>query len=254
MYICLAVCDVEANFLVVLAYQYTYLSSVMLLDCFSIPCVMILGRVILGRRFYWPQLVGVGLCLGGIVALIASDWTSSAFGQQAASHPILGDALCLVAAVLYAVSNTGQEMVVSSGKGAKIEYLALLGLFAAPLSAAQAIGIDHSAWVTTLWNWQIVLLLAGFALCLFCVYTLVPIALEREGATFLNLSLLTSDVFAIVAGIFLFDYKMTALYIVAAILIVFGLIVYNVKSGAEIAQGESDPKPYEPVLVNEANV
>ena len=243
LYGCLAVCDIEANFLVVLAYQYTYLSSVMLLDCFSIPCVMVLGRLLLGRRFHWIQLIGVVLCVGGVAALLASDWTSSAFGQTEASNPLLGDGLCLVAAVLYAVSNTGQEMAVSRA-GSKLEYLAMLSLFATPLSAAQAAGIDHRAWVSLAWSVDIGLLLAGFAVCLFFVYALVPLALEREGATFLNLSLLTSDVFAVIAGIFLFGYKMTFLYIIAAILIVIGLIVYNIQPPQSAAtEGES----YEPV-------
>ncbi len=46
-YLLLAGLDVEANFLAVLAYQYTSLSSAMLLDCISIPCVMVLGHFVL---------------------------------------------------------------------------------------------------------------------------------------------------------------------------------------------------------------
>ena len=42
--------DVEANACVVLAYSYTTLTSVMLLDCFTIPCVMVLSRVALKAR------------------------------------------------------------------------------------------------------------------------------------------------------------------------------------------------------------
>jgi solute carrier family 35 protein F1/2 len=142
MYICLAVCDVEANFLVVLAYQYTSLSSVMLLDCFSIPCVMILGiissspffffsffflvgRLLLQRRFRWTQIFGVLCCLGGLVALVLADYLFQSFGQSAPSNPVLGDMLCLAGALLYAVSNTGQEVSVTTAS--KLEYLALLG-------------------------------------------------------------------------------------------------------------------------------
>lgn len=228
LYVGLAVCDVEANFLVVLAYQYTYLSSVMLLDCFTIPCVMLLGRFILDHRFSWMQLLGVLICVAGIVALLVSDWTESAFGQTTAPNPILGDVLCLAGAILYAVSNTGQELVVTKD-GSKIEYLAMLALFAAPLSVGQSAAVDHATWLQTPWSWQVVGLMLGFAVCLFLIYTMVPVALEREGATFLNLNLLTSDVFAIVAGVYLFGYKFTVLYIVAAVLIVAGLIVYNIR-------------------------
>lgn len=43
----LAIADVEANFIVVSAYQYTSLSSAMLLDCFTIPVVMLLSSIFL---------------------------------------------------------------------------------------------------------------------------------------------------------------------------------------------------------------
>jgi solute carrier family 35 protein F1/2 len=100
-------------------------------------------------------------------------------------------------------------------------------LFALPLSAAQSIAVDYKQYVSIQWSWEIVGLLAGFGVCLFCIYALVPLALERSGATFLNLSLLTSDVFAIIFGIFYFNYVPSYLYIVAAVLIVAGLIIYN---------------------------
>ncbi len=70
VYALLALCDVEANFLVVLAYQYTSLSSIMLLDCFSIPCVMFLGYWILKHRFRWTHFAGVAACVAGVVALV----------------------------------------------------------------------------------------------------------------------------------------------------------------------------------------
>jgi hypothetical protein len=49
-YAALAFADVEANFLVVKAYKYTTITSVMLLDCFTIPCVMLLSSVFLRAR------------------------------------------------------------------------------------------------------------------------------------------------------------------------------------------------------------
>lgn len=47
----LACIDVEANVLLVWAYQYTSITSVMLLDCFTIPSVMILSCVFLKARY-----------------------------------------------------------------------------------------------------------------------------------------------------------------------------------------------------------
>ena len=50
-YALLGLCDVEANFLIVLAYRYTTITSVMLIDCWTIPCVMVLSFLFLGARY-----------------------------------------------------------------------------------------------------------------------------------------------------------------------------------------------------------
>lgn len=49
-YALLALADVEGNFLVVSAYQYTSIASVMLLDCFAIPVVMLLSALFLNAK------------------------------------------------------------------------------------------------------------------------------------------------------------------------------------------------------------
>ena len=50
-YVLLAVLDVEANFLVLSAYQYTNVTSVTLLDCFTLPAVMMLSALCFKARY-----------------------------------------------------------------------------------------------------------------------------------------------------------------------------------------------------------
>eukprot|EP00054_Salpingoeca_dolichothecata_P010133 m.57013 g.57013 ORF g.57013 m.57013 type:complete len:154 (+) comp18830_c1_seq1:203-664(+) len=69
-------------------------------------------------------------------------------------------------------------------------------------------------------------LLVGFSVCLFLLYSLVPLLLQISGATMLNLSLLTSDVYSLLFGLFLFHYKFSGLYILAFCTIIVGLIIY----------------------------
>lgn len=45
----------------------------MLLDCFTIPCVMFLSFIVLKERFKWLHLVAVIICVGGLVILLYSD-------------------------------------------------------------------------------------------------------------------------------------------------------------------------------------
>jgi drug/metabolite transporter (DMT)-like permease len=72
-YAVVALLDVEANYLVVLAYRYTSLTSVMLLDCFAIPVVMVLSRWRFGTRYSGVQLAGVALSGIGVVLLVTAD-------------------------------------------------------------------------------------------------------------------------------------------------------------------------------------
>ena len=60
----------------------------------------------------------------------------------------------------------------------------------------QAAIFEHSAWPAGQWDRDAVGALLGFALALFAFYMLVPLVLQWGGATVLNLSLLTSDLWA----------------------------------------------------------
>ena len=56
-------------------------------------------------------------------------------------------------------------------------------------------------------DWRVAGLLAGFALAQFSLYTLMPVVVRVTSATSVNLSLLTSDFFSLIAGILLFQFK-----------------------------------------------
>ena len=57
-YFILAFIDVEANYIIVYAYQFTYLTSIQLLDCSTIPIVMILSFLFLSTRYLIPHIIG----------------------------------------------------------------------------------------------------------------------------------------------------------------------------------------------------
>jgi hypothetical protein len=106
-YALLALVDVEANYLVVRAYQYTTIESVALLDCFAIPCVMALSAAVFAVKYRSAHIVGVATCLGGLALLVVSDIVTerNAGANAGASSKVTGDVLTLCGAALYAVSN-----------------------------------------------------------------------------------------------------------------------------------------------------
>lgn len=75
-YALLAAVDVEANFLVVLAYQYTTISSVQLIDGSAVIWVAIMSYFLLRVRFHWMHYLGILVCLGGFIGLVIADPTS----------------------------------------------------------------------------------------------------------------------------------------------------------------------------------
>ncbi|KAI3740926.1 hypothetical protein L2E82_31401 [Cichorium intybus] len=89
-YILLGLIDIEENYLVVKAYQYTSLTSDMLLDCWSIPSVIILTCLLLKTKYKLKKLAGVA----GLVLVIFSN-VHAADRSQSGSNPIKGDLLVI---------------------------------------------------------------------------------------------------------------------------------------------------------------
>uniref|UniRef100_A0A667XUB3 Solute carrier family 35 member F2 n=1 Tax=Myripristis murdjan TaxID=586833 RepID=A0A667XUB3_9TELE len=133
-YLLLGLVDVEANYAVVKAYQYTTLTSIQLLDCFVIPVLMILSWCVLKTRYRPVHYVAVCICLLGVGAMVGADLLAGR-DQGSTSNILLGDGLVLVSATLYAVSNVCQEYTVKNLS--RVEFLGMVGLFGTIISTIQ---------------------------------------------------------------------------------------------------------------------
>eukprot|EP01083_Nonionella_stella_P077908 212962_1 len=230
-YCMLAVCDVEAQFLILLSFGYLSMTSVQLLDCFSIPVVMLTSRVVLGSRFTRRHYAGVALCLCGICLLVVSDEESSTVSWKI-GNPGIGHVCVLLGATLIAVSNVFQEKIVKDVD--HVEYLAMMGLFGTIVLSVQAFFLDwwrvppNQLKVDHLKSLTVLCSFIGYALCQFIVYSVAPF-LFRYGstATVMNLSYLTSDFWSVVVMIFVFGAKLDALYGVAFIFTISGVTCYS---------------------------
>ncbi|GLJ21625.1 hypothetical protein SUGI_0402500 [Cryptomeria japonica] len=228
-YVLLAFVDVEANYLVVRAYQYTSITSVMLLDCWTIPCVIFLTWLCLKTKYKISQFIGVFVCVAGLVLVVFSDVHAS--DRQRGSRPVLGDMLVVGGSMLYAISNVSEEFFVKNVD--RVELMAMLGLFGATISACQLSIFEHHALSSIQWNPRDVLPFIGYAVALFCFYVLVPILLKISGAALLNLSLLTSDMWAVLIRIFAYNQKVDWMYFLAFGVVAVGLLIYT-------SRGEED--------------
>uniref|UniRef100_A0A0D9WH35 Uncharacterized protein n=1 Tax=Leersia perrieri TaxID=77586 RepID=A0A0D9WH35_9ORYZ len=200
-YLALAFIDVQGNYLVVKAYQYSYITSVTLLDCWTVVWVIVLTWYALGTRYSFWQFVGAGTCVAGLGLVLLSD-SKSTEAQDASKIPLLGDALVIAGTVFFAFSNVGEEYCVK--KKDRVEVVAMLGLFG-----------------------LLICLFAGFAVAIFMFYTITPFVLKMSGSTLFNLSLLTSDMWAVAIRVLFYHQQINWLYYIAFAVVAIGLIIYS---------------------------
>ncbi|XP_054650803.1 solute carrier family 35 member F2-like [Dunckerocampus dactyliophorus] len=223
-YLLLGLVDVEANYAVVKAYQYTTITSVQLLDCFVIPVVMVLSYCVLNTRYRPVHYVAVCICLLGVGAMVGADLLAGR-DQGSASNMLLGDGLALLSATCYGVSNVCQEYTVK--KHSRVEFLGMLGLFGAVISSVQMVILERHQVAAIQWSWQVALLLVIFVSCMFALYSFMPVVMKKSSATAVNMSMLTSDLFSLFCGIFLFHYSFSGLYLVSLVVILIGFTIFN---------------------------
>ncbi|XP_076836493.1 solute carrier family 35 member F2 [Brachyhypopomus gauderio] len=224
-YLLMALTDVEANYTVVKAYQFTTLTSIQLLDCFIIPVLMALSWFFLKTRYRPLHFAAVVVCLLGVGAMVGADMLAGR-DQGSQANVLLGDGLVLISAALYAVSNVCQEYTVKNLS--RIEFLGMMGLFGTLISGVQMAVLEIRAIGSISWDWEICLLFGAYMLCMYGLYSFMPVVVKLTSATAVNLSLLTADLFSLFCGILLFSYRFSSLYIVSFVVITIGFVTFNV--------------------------
>ncbi|XP_054368298.2 solute carrier family 35 member F2 isoform X4 [Mirounga angustirostris] len=157
-----------------------------------------------------------------------APWGACCAGSEARSSPgsdvLIGDILVLLGASLYAVSNVCEEYIVK--KLSRQEFLGMVGLFGTIISGIQLLIVEYKDIAGIRWDWKIALLFVAFALCMFCLYSFMPLVIKVTSATSVNLGILTADLYSLFFGLFLFGYKFSGLYILSFSVIMVGFILY----------------------------
>ncbi|XP_034685840.1 solute carrier family 35 member F2-like isoform X2 [Vitis riparia] len=141
------------------------------------------------------------------------------------NNPLKGDLLVIAGSILYAVSNVSEEFLVKSAD--RVELMALLGSFGAIVSAIQISILERNELKSIRWSAGAALPFVGFSAAMFMFYSLVPVLLKLSGSAMLNLSLLTSDMWAVFIRIFAYHQKVDWMYFIAFAAVVIGLVIYS---------------------------
>lgn len=276
-YAILGLLDLEANYLVVLAYEYTNIMSVQLFACLTTPCVLLLSVIILKATFGLTHICGAAVAIGGLILLFVLD--ANGTSQVGGKSQVLGDVFCVGSSILYAVSNVVTEWFIKPEENSSIsveptaettlsreesecnpspeglpiveevgeneeepcavpayipmfEYLALMSLFALLFSIIQFFATEwksfapkRSAWTNMDWLYQIF-----YGISMLGVYTLMPMMFIICSACFVNLSLLTSNVYAVIWNAIVFHVSPTLWFLLTWVLITIGIILFNITS------------------------
>ncbi|KAJ5756561.1 solute carrier family 35 member [Penicillium manginii] len=224
-YIILAFCDVEGNYFIVLAYQYTTMLSAQLINFWAIVVVVFISFLFLRVRYHISQIAGIVICIGGMGVLIASDHiTGTNGGDVSSGHQLKGDLFALLGASFYGLTNTAEEYFVS--KRPVYEVLGQLSFYACIIDGVQSAIFDRGNYHTSTWDGKVGGYLVGFTLCLTLFYCLAPLLFRLSSAAFFNVSMLTMNFWGVCIGVKVFHYSIHWMYPIAFVLIIVGQLIY----------------------------
>lgn len=221
-YALLGFADSQGSVLVNKAYQFTSITSVTILDCWTLAWVIVLTWIFLGARYSAWQFGGVAACLVGLALVLLSD---AGVGGGGGSRPILGDIAVIASTFLFSFSNVGEEFCVKHRD--LVEAVTMKGFFGMLVTACELALLEWKILESMTWSAELILAFSGFAVSSLMFCTFVPFVLKMSGSTLLNLSVLTSDMYAVIIRIFFYNQQVDFLYYAAFAFVVVGLIIYS---------------------------
>jgi len=231
----MAVLDVYANYFTVLAFRYTTITSVTLLDAFAIPTSMLISRIVLKRHYTRTHFLGVALCLTGISVNVLHDLDEKDNpDDREYPHKLVGDCLAILGGVLFGCNNVLGEVAVQHSHDPN-EYIGLQSLFAVLICAVQTALTerqDVAAFVGGETSKTCPLATARWLLIAFVVTNVLGYMgggrfLLHSEAAFFNLSLLTGDFWSVAFQVVAEHILPAPQFFVAVVLTVAGVLTYE---------------------------
>lgn len=229
-YLCLSIFDVGTNFLTLLALKHTSLTSATLLGSLTVPSTMLVCRFLLAKVYKPQHYLGVVLCMTGGILTVWSD-VEHTHDQKTSSHPhsYYGDVLAVVAALFYGIGDAAGEFWTKHVD--RKEYLGMLGLFGSIFTlilsalcerdAVYGLFADGDSFFPTIG------VIIVYVPLLATYYVSSTLFLVSSDATLLNLSLQSSNLWAIIFSVVAFRETPSALFYAAVVFVVAGVFVYE---------------------------
>lgn len=233
----IALADSQATFLGNLAYRFDVsIASVGMLSSFTVPCAMVLSRVFLKVRYLKTHYLGTLVALLGMFSVVYADsGTSDSSRGSGSGNALYGDLLVLLGSFFYAMSNVASEYLLKGESVSITLYMFLLGLFGSCISLLQYAVLESRREFGDFdeHKRQVAGLIMAHALVFALCYLLVTLYLKRFDSVVFNLSLLTTDVWGLLFGHFIFKEQVQLLKLAGFACIVLGVGLYNYQQPIE---------------------
>jgi len=240
IYLGISVLDVFPNFMTLISFRYTSLTSTTLLGSLTVPSTMLFSRYILAKVFLPRHYLGVCLCLAGGLMTVWSDVDHDTADATASSNPTttlaapsvayIGDLLAVAAALLYGFGDTVAEYSIKHID--REEYLGMIGVFGALFtlfysSFLEGDAIRHLFQMSFGVQLQVLATLVWYVTSVCLYYVTEASFLRQSDATLLNLSMQTSNLYAIAFSVVVYRDLPPGIFYLALTLVVAGVFVYE---------------------------
>lgn len=233
IYLMMSILDIVPNFMQLVSFHYTSLTSTTLLGSLTVPSTMIFSSRILGRCFGKYHYLGVFLCIIGGALTVWADFDKNS-GSTAGVHSYIGDMLAVLSALIYGLGDVISEYCVKNVD--RYELLGMYGLYGAiftgltfPLIEGEALSEifrDRSSSE----QWEIAFVFSWYVVSVLLYYITEAFFLVSSDATLLNLSMQSSNLWAILFSFLVYHALPPMLFYPALLLVICGVCSYELKS------------------------
>ena len=236
-YALIAFLNVQAYFCTILAYTYTPMTSISLFASLAVPSAMIISKACLGRVFGSIHVLGVLMCMVGVVYNVIVDYhddmKSTEQRQREYPHRLIGDILAIIGGIVFGMVDVVGESALKTAKGDPTEFLGMIGFFAFWMALLQGWLTERDNVIELYTGGQCTASTTGILLLLFvtssaAAYIGRAYFLSNSEATLLNLSILTDQaLWSVLFTVFAQKIVPPPLFWAASVFVIGGILVYS---------------------------
>lgn len=193
--------DITANSLAIMSFIYTSVGAVLLILCLSTPFSMILSLIIVKARFSWMQVMFSCFATGFAVLFVVLDTL-----DDESKHRISGDLLAIGAAFIYGLTSVINEFIIESYTPTQFLARLSIGAFVLALILFLSTELSKIQVLADPLPWGYIV---GYLISLIIMYSVLPLVIKYGGAVVFNISLISCNIYGMIASLVIFHYRYT---------------------------------------------